>query len=157
MSTELWESVSRIKGVKDVSVEIERVNEEAPGIGDYKGFSFVYRDVTFESSQIRAPHITVNKLQVSFAFPTSKKQDRLALYGALNSFNKNNITMKAVLVNVTKENFGVMFSAEFMCPDSAIVDDMIHPVIKVLRNSGTLLVGLLGGHGISLKGSREND
>ncbi|QNT38660.1 hypothetical protein ICJ54_13800 [Pseudomonas asiatica] len=145
MSTELWKSISRIDGVKNVGVEVERVNEEAPGIGDYNGFSFDYRDVTFESSQIRAPRITVNKIQVSFVFPTFKKQDKAKLYAAINSFNKNNITMKAVLGGVARDTFEVTFSAEFMCPDTAIVDEMTHPIIKVLRNSGTLLVNLLGG------------
>lgn len=157
MNTEIWKSIKRVEGIEDVTPEVERINEEMPGVGDYKGFHFKYRGVTFESSQIRAPIITVNKIQVSFSFPTQKKQDRAKLYAALNSFNKNNITMKAVLGNVDKDSFDVTFSSEFMCPDNVIVDEMIHPIIKVLRNSGTLLVNLLGGHGITLKDPRKND
>lgn len=157
MSTVIRNSIERLPGIEEVSPEIEKVNSSNPGVGDLVSFDFKYGSITFHCSQIRSPQFTVNKLEALFSFPTSKKQDRLKLLGAINSFNKSRVALKAVLDGVEKDEFQVVFSTEFMCPDDSIVDGMIHPIIRILKGAGNMLANMVGGHGISIKGLRKND
>ncbi len=157
MSTVIRSSIERLLGIEEVSPEIKKINASNPGTGDLVSFDFKYGGVTFHCSQIQSPQFTVNKLEALFSFPTSKKQDRLKLLGAINSFNKSRVALKAVLDDVEKNEFQVVFSSEFMCPDDSIVDDMTHPIIRILKGSGNMLVNIAGGHGISIKGLRKND
>ncbi|PIB51584.1 hypothetical protein AOA57_04330 [Pseudomonas sp. 2588-5] len=157
MSTVIRSSIERLSGIEEVSPEVEENNTSTSGVGDLVSFDFKYGGVTFHCSQIQTPQFTVNKLEALFSFPTSKKQDRLKLLGAINSFNKSRISLKAVLGDVEKDEFQVVFSAEFMCPDDSIVDVMIHPIIRILKGSGNMLVNMVGSHGVSIKGLRKND
>jgi len=157
MSTVIRSSIERLSGIEEVSPEIEESNTSNPGVGDLVSFDFKYGGVTFHCSQIQTPQFTVNKLEALFSFPTSKKQDRLKLLGAINSFNRSRISLKAVLGDVEKDEFQVVFSAEFMCPDDSIVDVMIHPIIRILKGGGNMLVNMVGSHGVSIKGLRKNE
>lgn len=157
MITKLRQSLKAIAGYEDLTKEGPGIENSALGGANIDVFNFNLEGVTFKCTQIRAPILTVNMIEVSFRFPTLKKQDRNKLLGVVNSYNKTKVAMKAVLEEVEKEYFQISFSVEFMCPDDFIVDEIIHPAVKVLRTSGKLLLASLGGHGIALKDSKKDD
>lgn len=155
MNTTFRESLERLSGY-EVVLEDEQFSKSSPGVGDLEVFNFKLDGLVFKCTQIMSAILTVNKVEASFRFPTRRKQEKIKLYSVVNSFNDKRVAMKAVLGKVEKEYFQVSFSIEFMCPDGIIVDEMVHPAVKVLRTSGRLLLAELGAHGVSLK-DQKND
>ena len=154
MNTKLRKSLERISGY-EATLE-DQISRSTPEIGDLEVFNFKVQGLIFKCTQIMAPILTVNKIEVSFRFPTQRKQEKSKLYSVINSFNETKVAMKAVLEKVEKDFFQVSFSIEFMCPDGLVVDEMLHPAVKVLRTGGQLLLANLGAHGIAVKDTKND-
>ncbi|WP_143482437.1 hypothetical protein [Pseudomonas congelans] len=157
MDTKLRQSLKTFLEGEGSLTEGVQTSIAESGIGDVDVFNFDHQGVTFKCTQVVAPQLAVNKIEASFRFPTHKKQDRAQLHSVVNTFNRSRVAMKAVLEGLEKSHFDISFSVEFMCPDQNIVNDMIHPAVKVLRNCGRLLLSSLRSHGVSLKEPSKND
>lgn len=149
----------RLDGYQEIEQEHsdekdELIRSSGAGVDEIE---FKLGAAVFHGLQIRTAVLTVNNISVSFRFHTAKKAERPKLYAMINSYNKSRVALKAVLGVVEKDYFEVKFSLEFMCPDDFLNDEIIHPAIKVLRTSGRLLLGSLGGHGIKIKDAKHND
>ena len=150
MNTKLRASLENISGYEAV-LEAGQISKSTPGVGDLEVFNFKSQGLIFKCTQIMAPILTVNKIEASFRYPTARKQEKNKIYSVVNSFNETKVAMKAVLEKVEKDFFQVSLSVEFMCPDGLIVDEMVHPAVKVLRTGGQLFLASLGAHGVTVK------
>ena len=157
MNTKLRQSLETMEGYEKVLRDSPPITHKDPDFAEVDVFNFKLNGMIFKCTQISAALLTVNKIEVSFRFPTLKKQDKNNLHVAVNSYNKSKIGMKAVLDKLEKDFFQISFSVEFMCPDSIIVDEIIHPAVKVLRTGGKLFLANLGAHGITIKDTKKND
>lgn len=155
MNTKLRASLERLSEYEG-GIDEERISRSNPGIGELEIFNFKAQGLMFKCTQIMSQILTVNKIEASFRFPTQRKQEKNKLYSVVNSFNETRVAMKAVLEKVEKEFFQVSFSVEFMCPDELVVDEIVHPAVKVLRTAGQLLLSNLGAHGIAVKGPKND-
>lgn len=156
MSSKLRQSLMRVDGYQEIEQELSKERDEIikSSGASVEEIDFKLGDAVFHSLQISTDNLTVNNISVSFRFPTAKKSERSKLYAMINSYNKSRIALKAVLGDVQKDYFEAKFSLEFICPDAFLNDEIIHPAIKVLKTSGRLLVGSLGGHGITIKDAK---
>lgn len=155
MKTKLRASLEKLSEF-EMGLEEDQVRKSNPGIGELEIFNFKSQGLMFKCTQIMSQILTVNKIEASFRFPTQRKQEKSKLYSAVNSFNETKVAMKAVLEKTEKDFFQVSFSVEFMCPDELIVDEIVHPSVKVLRTAGQLLLANLGAHGIAVKGPKND-
>lgn len=157
MITKLREAIKSVSGFEGIITEAESIDDIDPNVARVDIFNFKLDGVLFKCTQIIGPLITVNMIDLSFRFPTTKKAERAKLYSLINSFNKTKIGMKSVLEEVDKDYFQVNFSVEFFCPDGNITIGMVHPSVKILRTSSRLMLASMGGHGIPLKDAKKND
>ncbi|MBV7571750.1 hypothetical protein KW846_03460 [Pseudomonas sp. PDM32] len=159
MSSKFRQSLMRLDGYQEIDQKSSKEKDEvirSSGAG-VEEIDFKLGSAVYHSLQISTDTLTISIINVSFRFPTEKKSERSKLYSMINAYNKSRIALKAVLGDVQKEYFEVKFSVEFICPDVLLNDEIIHPAVKVLSTSGRLLLGSLGGHGITIKDVKQND
>ncbi|MBC3925582.1 hypothetical protein H8S66_22100 [Pseudomonas lurida] len=149
MASNFTDKLKSLEGVTDFECIVSSPVPEDEGVQGYNG-KFKFRDLIMTYQQIVSANLTMNMLNVSFVYPTSKKQQKLKLLETLNSFNESRPAIKASLKNNSDKGFSVNFSMEFICPDEIINLSVVDSVVRVLSSSGSLLKGTFGRHGITL-------
>ncbi|MCF6763397.1 MULTISPECIES: hypothetical protein [Pseudomonas] len=150
MGSNFTNQLKALEGVTNFEMSntpaVEKNNE---GVIAFSG-TLKFRGLVLAFQQILSPSITMNMLNVSFMYPTGKKQQKIKILEALNSFNDARPALKSVLKSSGDKGFSVNFSMEFICSDELIGLSMVESLVKVLSSSGSLLKGTFGRHGITL-------
>lgn len=147
MNSKFIEMIESLDGVSDFSLlEAPKSVEDVTTV---RG-KFSYNELKMGFQQIHSQSITMNILQASFRYNTTKKPQRTKILEALNSFNRTTPGIKGSLKEATEKSFSAVFTMEFICPDELINEQIISPSIKIIFSSGKMLKDTLGRHGISL-------
>ncbi|MHC5133434.1 hypothetical protein ACYSTU_20085 [Pseudomonas glycinis] len=147
MNSKFIEMIESLDGVSDFS--LLEAPKSVEDVTTARG-RFSYNELKMGFQQIHSQSITMNILQASFRYNTTKKPQKTKILEALNSFNRTTPGIKGSLKEATDKSFSVVFTMEFICPDELINEQIISPSIKIIFSSGKMLKDTLGRHGISL-------
>lgn len=140
MASNLCSSLSRVEGfeVFDGDEAQQHSIESEAGRGELSAFRI--GNIKFRAHQFKAKSLTISVIVTTFSFPAAKKLEKGKILSIINDFNMSKPGLKANLAKADGKGFAVNFSVDFIVPDELLVDEIVHPAVKLLRGSGRLLL-----------------
>lgn len=140
MQSNLCSSLSRVEGFEVLDAgQIQQFGVDAES-GRGETSIFKIGDVKFRAHQFKAKSLTISVVITTFSFPAAKRLDKSKILSVINDFNMSKPGLKANLAKADGKGFAVNFSVDFIVPDGLLVDEIVHPAVKLLRGSGRLLL-----------------